>query len=274
MANCISCPVGSLAGDLNYMASGCYHYSCLHRDHRSSRFNNKCFGIRNQVGGVLSRPVHSYLDIHSASLPFSPEQLFSFWILFGLVLFFSSFRGSIGGRIGWAVFGLATSAMVWSGTSEPSRWLAAGLTAVLWSLLSILAYRTRDKTSSTVTNRRKRFPEFLTTIERRAEQNASVRGYTDLADYLDNKANESLDVIALDLGIPDERVSALLHRRFPQGVPSRSKTSPKDRRDIVNEVLTGGKSQAEMARRYRISRSTVAKLVNDHKGREANKKAN
>jgi len=223
---------------------------------------------------VLSKPVHSYLDIHSASLPFSPQQLFSFWILFGIILFFSSFRGSIGGHIGWAVFGLATSAMVWSGTSEPSRWLAAGLTAVLWSLLSILAYRKRDRTSATATNRRKRFPEFLATIERRAEQNASVLGYTNLADYLDNKANESLDVIALDLGIPDESVSALLYRRFPQGVPSRSKTSPKDRRDIVNEVLTGGKSRAEMARRYDISPSTVSKLVKDHEGREANKKAN
>lgn len=69
---------------------------------------------------VLLKPVHNYLDIHSASLPFSPEQLFSFWILFGIVLFFSSFGGSIGGRIGWAVFGLETSAMVWNGMGHQS----------------------------------------------------------------------------------------------------------------------------------------------------------
>lgn len=127
---------------------------------------------------VLLKPVHNYLDIHSASLPFSSEQLFSFWGYYlGIVLFLLSFGGSIGGRIGWAVFGLETSAMVWDGTPEPSRWLATGLTAVLWSLLSTLAYRNRSKTSPTVTNRRVRFSGFLATIERRAEQNARVHGY-------------------------------------------------------------------------------------------------
>lgn len=92
-------------------------------------------------------------------------------------------------------------------------------------------------------------------------------GYSDLADYLDNKANEPHDVIAIDLGIPYERVSALLRRRFPQGAPSPSKLSPKDRREIVNAVLIDGNSRAEMARRYGISSSTVTRVLKNHENR-------
>lgn len=218
---------------------------------------------------VVLGPIHSYLDTHSGSLPFSLEQLFAFWVLFGVIVFFSSFRGSIGGRIGWAVFGIATGAVVWSETPEPSKWLATGLTTFLWSLLSTLAYRKLNATSSsTVANRKRRFPEFLSIIERRAEQNARVLNYPDLAHYLDNKANQSPDIIATDLGIPPERVSALLSRRFPQGLPPGG-LSFKDRREILNKVLSGEESQAEMARRYNTSASTISRLVKDYKSREA-----
>lgn len=212
---------------------------------------------------LVLRPVRNYLDIHSTSLSFSPGQIFGFWVLSGLILFVLSTRGSIGGRIGWAVFGIGTAAMVWNETSEPSKWLATGFTAVLWSLLCTLAYRRIEETSSTFTNRI-RFPEFLATIERRAEQNARLLAYIDLADYLDNKVNQPRDVISTDLKIPRERLPALLRRRFPQGVPGRSKLSPKDRREIAHAVLVEGKSRAEVAGHYDISQSTVSEVIKKH----------
>jgi hypothetical protein len=42
---------------------------------------------------VVLGSVRSYLDTHSGALPFSPEQLFLFWILLGIILFFLSFMG-------------------------------------------------------------------------------------------------------------------------------------------------------------------------------------
>lgn len=94
----------------------------------------------------LLSPVHRYLGTYSVGLPFSSGQLFAFWIIFGIIVFFSSRGGSFGGRVGWVVFGIETGTMVWSETPEPSRWLATGLTAILWSLASISAYRkAKDK---------------------------------------------------------------------------------------------------------------------------------
>jgi hypothetical protein len=216
------------------------------------------------------KPVHSYLDTHSTGLPFSSVQFFSFWIVFGILLFYSSRRGSVGGRIGWALFGIETSGMVWGGTTEPSRWLATGFTVASWSLLSILAYR--NKTSSSATTRRKwRFPEFLAIIERRAEENARVLGYADLAHYLDDKANQPDDVIAMDLGILSRHVPELLRRRFPHGVPIRGKLSPKDQREIARRVLTDGESQAELARHFNVSASTISRVIKPYKSRQENK---
>ena len=229
---------------------------------------------------ILGR-VHSYLETHSAGLPFSPEQLFSFWVLLGIVLFFLSFTGSIGGRIGWAVFGIETGAMVWTETLEPSKWLVTGFTALLWSLLSTVAYRKKRRASSQFVEPFMgpigRFaesfaaPESFEAIESRAEQNARRRKYADLADYLDNNANQPRDIIAADLGIPSKRVSELLARYFPQGPPSHRKLSPKDEREIVNEVLVEKKSRAEVARRRNLGSSTVSKVVKDYEYREANK---
>jgi hypothetical protein len=231
---------------------------------------------------VVLGSVHSYLDTHSAALPFSPEQLFLFWVLLGIVLFFFSFMGSIGGRIGWTAFGIETGAVVWAETPEPSKWLATGFTALLWSLLSTLAYRRKkNKTPShfvepfmgSIGRFAESFaaPESLDAIESRAEQNARRRGYADLADYFDNNANRPRDIIAADLGIPSGHVLELLVRYFPQGPPSHRKISPKDEREIVNEVLVEKKSRAEVARRRNLSSSTVSKVIKEYEYKEANK---
>jgi len=47
--------------------------------------------------------------------------------------------------------------------------------------------------------------------------------------------------------------------------------SPKDEREIVNEVLVEKKSRAEVARRRNLGSSTVSKVVKDYEYREANK---
>jgi hypothetical protein len=154
---------------------------------------------KTQWAQVVFGPVHSYLDTHSAGLPFSPGQLFSLWVLLGIALFFSSFKGSVSGRIGWAVFGIETSAVVWSETPELSKWLTTGLTVLFWLLLSTLAYRKKKGTPSHFVDpfmdhvgqfaESLATPKSLDTIENRAEQNARRRKYANLADYLDNNAN-------------------------------------------------------------------------------------
>jgi hypothetical protein len=222
----------------------------------------------------LLKPVHGYLNIHSVDFPFSSGQLFSFWMIVGVLSLLWSLAGSIGGRIGWATFGIVTAGMVWSETPELSKWIGTGLAAALWSLSTIVAYRKANKNTSdggpsgrTSTSRIGRFPEFFATIERRAEGKARLHDYFDLADYLDNNVNRSRDIIATDLGIPRDRVLELLRRRFPHGVPGVSSTSPRCRQEIV-KAAKEGQNRAAIADRYGISQSTVSKVIKDHKNEE------
>ncbi|NYD51719.1 hypothetical protein BJY14_007702 [Actinomadura luteofluorescens] len=51
------------------------------------------------------------------------------------------FFGSWGARLGWIATGAATVAMVWAGTTpHASRWTAAGVAVLAWSVLSIVAF--------------------------------------------------------------------------------------------------------------------------------------
>lgn len=90
-------------------------------------------------------PVRSYLDSHAVELPVSSDTLWWAWAGFGLAAFVLSVPGSVGARIGWALFGVVTAGMVWSETSRPAAWVAVGVTAVWWSLFSVLAFRRRRR---------------------------------------------------------------------------------------------------------------------------------
>ena len=69
---------------------------------------------------------------HSAGLPISADALWWTWLVAGAVLLLLAMARSVGARIGWALFGIATTAMVWQSTPAPSAITAAALTTLAW----------------------------------------------------------------------------------------------------------------------------------------------
>lgn len=97
------------------------------------------------VGGqplthVITDPVHTYLTTHAAPLGVEPRLLWWCWAGAALVLLVLSWAGSVGARIGWVLIGAATAAMVHTTTPAGGTWLATGVTACAWGLLSVLAF--------------------------------------------------------------------------------------------------------------------------------------
>jgi hypothetical protein len=88
---------------------------------------------------VVIDPVRGYLTDHAVGLPVDGTALWWTWCLAGGVLLSFSLLHSIGARIGWILYGVASAAMVAAGTSGPGRWIAAGVCGLWWSLLSIPA---------------------------------------------------------------------------------------------------------------------------------------
>lgn len=91
--------------------------------------------------GVITDPIQRYLTIHAANLPASAQALWSGWLIAGFVLLVLSFFKSWGARIGWVLFGTASTAMVWSASPSGGRNLAAGVAVLAWGLLSVAAFR-------------------------------------------------------------------------------------------------------------------------------------
>lgn len=108
------------------------------------------------TGGPITRtitgPVHAYLDTHAAGLPATAGQLWTAWLLVTGGLFVGAVLGGRGARIGWAVLGALSVAMVHAGTTGPGRHLAAGVTATVWAVLSIAALRRTTTRTTTVIN--------------------------------------------------------------------------------------------------------------------------
>jgi hypothetical protein len=87
-------------------------------------------------------PVRSYLTAHAAGLPVPAATLWWTWAGAGIALFLLAWIfTAIGARIGWTAYGAATTAMVFTATAPPAQWTAAGVTALWWALLSLLALR-------------------------------------------------------------------------------------------------------------------------------------
>lgn len=96
---------------------------------------------RTQIMDTIVHAVRVYLDGHSQGLAVSADTLFATWVVTTVGLWlWSWWFGSFGARLGWALTGLTTAGMVWAGTAPPSRWTAAGLTAIVWGVLSIPAF--------------------------------------------------------------------------------------------------------------------------------------
>ncbi|MGA4844710.1 hypothetical protein [Streptomyces sp. G45] len=90
----------------------------------------------------ITSPVWAYLRSHTQGLAVDARTAYAAWLLVVLgsgVL--SCVTKSFGARFAWGLAGAATGWMVWHGAPEAGREVAAGLTAIAWALLSIVALR-------------------------------------------------------------------------------------------------------------------------------------
>ncbi|WP_051901048.1 helix-turn-helix domain-containing protein [Streptomyces aureus] len=91
---------------------------------------------------TVDQPVRTYLDAHTAGLPVTATTLHLVWVASGAgLLAFSFLTGTFGARLTWILWGAATTAMVWSGTPDPARPVAAGLALIAWGIASIPGLR-------------------------------------------------------------------------------------------------------------------------------------
>ena len=102
------------------------------------------------ITGTIIGPVRAYLDTHASGLPATGHQLWITWLALTAILLLTAALGSTGARLGWTLLGALTTAMVYAGTPSHGQALAAGLTAGLWALLSIPAFRRRGDRGITV----------------------------------------------------------------------------------------------------------------------------
>ncbi|RNH98853.1 hypothetical protein EEZ25_24455 [Micromonospora aurantiaca] len=89
---------------------------------------------------IVLAPVRRYLDTHAEGLPIPAVTLWWTWCITGMVLLAMCLLHVVAARIGWVLYGAATTAMVASATPGNGRWIAAALSGVWWVLLSIPAF--------------------------------------------------------------------------------------------------------------------------------------
>ncbi|WP_411153067.1 helix-turn-helix domain-containing protein [Streptomyces sp. A30] len=89
---------------------------------------------------TVDEPVTRFLHAHTAGLPLTPEAAHALWIGLGiLALVLSTVVRAFAARLTWMLWGVGTVAMTWFGTGPAARGTAAGLVAVIWGLVSIIA---------------------------------------------------------------------------------------------------------------------------------------
>ena len=107
------------------------------------------WGQVDDLAGVPFAGLRAAMRAPDEVLPVSAPTLMWTWLVAGGALFLAAAVGrSPGARIGWAVYGAATLALVWNGTPTLGRVVAAAVTAVWWAVLSVLAYRRRIRLES------------------------------------------------------------------------------------------------------------------------------
>ncbi len=99
------------------------------------------------IARVVLDPVRTWLDTHQAGLPVDADTLWWTWSATGIALFALGWLFTANAaRIGWILFGAATTAMVYTATTGPARPTAAAITILWWLLLSLAALRRRRDT--------------------------------------------------------------------------------------------------------------------------------
>ncbi|WP_051812647.1 hypothetical protein [Kitasatospora sp. MBT63] len=90
---------------------------------------------------TVNTPIHQYLQVHSTGLPAGPRTLYTAWAIAGSLILLRALRqgATVGVQLGSLLFGTLTVAMVWSGSTEPGKPVAAGVAALAWAVLAALA---------------------------------------------------------------------------------------------------------------------------------------
>lgn len=88
---------------------------------------------------TVDKPVRHYLAAHTQGLAVTGQSVHVLWLAAGLGLLWFSLMGSFAARLTWTAWGIASVAMVWTGSALPGRQVAAGITALAWGTASILA---------------------------------------------------------------------------------------------------------------------------------------
>ncbi|MFI1585600.1 hypothetical protein [Embleya sp. NPDC020630] len=117
---------------LFHLATGLVHWS---RDHLTAGT------VPDGVLLTVTDPVRRYLDAHTQSLPLDGGTTFRLWAWTGLIALIVAALGSTGARLTWTAWGAATVAMVWAGTEDPGRAVAAAIAVLAWTAASVLALR-------------------------------------------------------------------------------------------------------------------------------------
>ncbi|WP_331736898.1 hypothetical protein OG426_55605 (plasmid) [Streptomyces canus] len=90
---------------------------------------------------TIDQPVRAYLASHTQALPLTVTTAYSTWQAVGVVAFLLGYLRNTAARLTWTAWGAATVTMVWIGTPEPGRQVAAGIAVLTWTALSLLALR-------------------------------------------------------------------------------------------------------------------------------------
>lgn len=221
-----------------------------------------------RMAGEVSDTVRAYIGEHAGASPMSsPRDLEIVWWSAGIVLLLAAMQGYVGGRIGWALYGLLTAGLVWSQTAPPSKWLIAGLVTLVWSLLSIGAYG-RDAKKSRSRSPGKKLNVSLDPFhatKRGASKRARKLGYDDVGAYLDQRGNQPYKVVTSELEVTTNDAKRILEDHFPEGIPRRIRLSPRQQRAAIEQWNNNKTTYAQIARDYGVSPKTVSSLIAKNK---------
>lgn len=229
-------------------------------------------GVGNLTGTpfiqAVSIPVQQYFRQSAAGVAIPPEQLWTAWQLSGSLLFILALCRFLGARIGWAIFGLITTAIVWSETPQPSQGIAAAITATCWALLSVPAYgrlpRRPDLKRRSFGGAGKATGALDEAKARQLDERLVELGYTDRAHYFDEEGHLKALDIAKKLEISEKQVAALKKQYIP--THRATSYSPRTQREAAECFLSQNHlSYAEVGRRFGITGDAVKTSVRKYK---------
>ncbi|SNY72935.1 hypothetical protein [Paractinoplanes atraurantiacus] len=112
---------------------------------------------------AVNDPVRSWLDSNTAGLPVTGGDLWLVWLTALSTIWPAALARSLYARIAWAALGALTAAVAYAGAPPGAGMAAAGLTGLLWLLLSLPVYGRLLPGKSLPRNRKRRAAPTLST---------------------------------------------------------------------------------------------------------------